>query len=1515
MIDIKTFAVPKEGTTTKYISSEFGNESSTPVNPFEPHYLWGQYFDDTQDIDGDMTVNGVISADKLRTINLETENSYIGKAYIDEADISTLNSYTGVINNLSGVNLNYQLATIVAAYIKELSSDEITTENLTVTKSAHFFELIIDKIKAAGGAILLTPADGFVIDSVLDVSGGKKLLFRANDGEKAIRNMWQVNDQAICQTFNQAQIGTNYNVSNKYWWSLVTAVGTETINDEDYHYIVVSTTTKDGTLNPEAGDEVAMLGYRGTNDPNRQSAIYISAYASLDDELVAPLICQYRGINDFDLASHKYTWFASGVTAKGQSNNVFSNEIRGNLRMSSGQSVEDAISGGQSVDITSYKILLNTTSIKNGDTIKPSTLTATLLKNHNGETTELSTVPTGLNMKLYGVTGNSNSPLYTWYAGNAISMSTTNLVTYDYLYMLLSDGSTAYDRASISIVADGQDGQDGSASVNGGHWVFAYKPYKPRPDKPTPDKPTGTGNSDGWSTDPSTPDYANGEYLWMSQCFVSGTGDYDIWTNPIRFTGDNGRPGEDGNKTEFIYAVNTSTTTPPDITYTPNRNKTRDDDDFAPIGWEDNPQGVKAQNQVEWVSTRIKIGSAAWGDFAPPAIWSKWGEKGTDGDGYEYIFKGSNYSSASDLTKPNSISQPSSSSEGLTKDDDGFVPEGWSNQPVQLSPSVLYEYVSVRKKTSQGWQPFSTPKLWAQWSAPGSNGQDGNTWVFIYNNSKTKPNKPNDHVGVGALPEGWHTEWTEPDYDAGEYVWMSQTEVIGNVYGIWSEPIRLTGQNGKAGEDGTKIEFIYKRSTANNITSSDISYSPYNNKTRYDDDFVPEGWTDNPTGVDETNQYEWVATREKNNGIWSTFSTPAIWSKWGEKGMDGDGYEYIYTRLQQGQMYMIPTPLDWETNTDYQSSEREYIPTGWYDDPVSPSQQFPTVYVSVRKRRNGVWQPFSTPSIWARWIEGGTGQDGQDGQDGENAKQDLMLDCGSYCTITYDGSTQKYTLTRQLSVYVYHHDGNTMTPVTTQDNYSIWWRYNNTSTYTKLKTGDLNITSDGKWETNAVSATPTTKLSSIPQYAVYQLRNANGSVMYDQLVVYSKMATEAVIAVARNEINIWVSDVESKIGDSIINTLNAVSSLQIRFDNITATIAGVLTTYGIDGTTINSIEDRFTQIEASLEGFRSTVYSKTEVNGLITETQSMIDQKADEISLSITNQLRSTGINITDGIITLNADKTVINGNLILQQNGNNEQGLIFRHANDEDGLKLTTDAVPALSTFVNDYSGYTRMIIGTNGFAWQTGNSSSTDRYLYVTSNDITLYSDSHYGKNNEGKTQIRIPLSGGQTGEIIDYIGDMNQSQAKTWYADLNSTTNVSFVESNVKVQHNGVRCVRLPSNATAAYYTFIPSSKDKVLLCYPTNGHRIRIDVGATGAIGNGSNIGHTYYIKIMPRASSNVKVELFGATFLPGDRDLENTLSTTFNITDNCIYTVIVLGNSEAGTTQYALVGRMQSGSYT
>lgn len=109
-----------------------------------------------------------------------------------------------------------------------------------------------------------------------------------------------------------AQTGISHNVSNKYYWRLVTEVGVETTEidgeQKECNYIVLSFTVKDGSSEPEVGDEIMQLGYRGSDDIERQSAIILSAYKTPDATVKSPAIVQYVGINDFNLSSHKYNY-------------------------------------------------------------------------------------------------------------------------------------------------------------------------------------------------------------------------------------------------------------------------------------------------------------------------------------------------------------------------------------------------------------------------------------------------------------------------------------------------------------------------------------------------------------------------------------------------------------------------------------------------------------------------------------------------------------------------------------------------------------------------------------------------------------------------------------------------------------------------------------------------------------------------------------------------------------------------------------------------------------------------------------------------------------------------------------------------------------------------------------------------------------------------------------------------------------------------------------------------------
>ena len=437
-----------------------GNREGKGYPELEAHYLWGQFFNGKQDVNGDITTDG--------NVNFYGNLNFLGEYDPDDDLRGNLN-----IGNVNADN----------GHFKEMNNDilkanEAYINNLTVTGSAHFFELIIDKIRSVGGAIMLTPGDGFELWGY-NLSGEKNinLWWVCDDVKGAKYNHWKVNDQALCKSFDDSVIGESGYISNKNWWAKVVAVNeaptwcvklgadeynpdlvtvlpnytyynnthsylrktdfTESdnyvyvektnranwISNEEYFNLSASDKSKyeysqlyihqnddgsviqitqlqyentdpsktdllvydnkekswrllrdfckadckscfsitidktqcssgstfsdgEGTYVFQEGDNIVMLGNQ--EDPERQNAIYLNAGGqgdSLDTDIRPPFFAQYKGINDFDLKGHRLTWFSGGwVGAQGtQGTQGFANNIQGNLKIATGESVEEYV--------------------------------------------------------------------------------------------------------------------------------------------------------------------------------------------------------------------------------------------------------------------------------------------------------------------------------------------------------------------------------------------------------------------------------------------------------------------------------------------------------------------------------------------------------------------------------------------------------------------------------------------------------------------------------------------------------------------------------------------------------------------------------------------------------------------------------------------------------------------------------------------------------------------------------------------------------------------------------------------------------------------------------------------------------------------------------------------------------------------------------------------------------------------------------------------------------------------
>ena len=291
---------------------------------FVPRYIFGNYFDDTEDLKGDIKdVKNITTSESVTCHNIAADSGNIGELTATTISSHSVESQEVTADNINAKNTTSDLITGKKGEFNNITSDFVTSteiqgksvstsvlqasdasiSNLNVSGTAHFFQLMIDQIKSSRGQTIVTAANAKIY-KVVNVFGNYMCFFHASDDVAKVGNMFAVNDLVVCQTFNAAY-DSEFNVNNRYYWRKVIAVS-NTPQEEGgkyYHWITLSATDCDVKSNaiPQAEDEICQLG--NTTDTTRQSAIIISAYNSqfLDSELLAPSISQYEGTSRHEL--------------------------------------------------------------------------------------------------------------------------------------------------------------------------------------------------------------------------------------------------------------------------------------------------------------------------------------------------------------------------------------------------------------------------------------------------------------------------------------------------------------------------------------------------------------------------------------------------------------------------------------------------------------------------------------------------------------------------------------------------------------------------------------------------------------------------------------------------------------------------------------------------------------------------------------------------------------------------------------------------------------------------------------------------------------------------------------------------------------------------------------------------------------------------------------------------------------------------------------------------------------
>ena len=179
---------------------------------------------------------------------------------------------------------------------------------LEVIGKAIFRSLQIDEYKHIGGNIVLSGANA-VIEKVVPVSGGWKCYLHTDDGDKAITNDWEPGDQALCQTFN-IKAGVYENVSNRYYWRVVSAVAQKSATEKAYIVITADDAYRDKSTDndaPMAGDNVVLCGHNslwdvanGIDPTLNRNRMNVTMITTSKEE--GGTIEVYRNIHDFSLS-------------------------------------------------------------------------------------------------------------------------------------------------------------------------------------------------------------------------------------------------------------------------------------------------------------------------------------------------------------------------------------------------------------------------------------------------------------------------------------------------------------------------------------------------------------------------------------------------------------------------------------------------------------------------------------------------------------------------------------------------------------------------------------------------------------------------------------------------------------------------------------------------------------------------------------------------------------------------------------------------------------------------------------------------------------------------------------------------------------------------------------------------------------------------------------------------------------------------------------------------------------
>lgn len=1175
LISIDNYTVPhdkgKGGGNVTYVINNGGNsKSSMNYNSVNASMA-----------DIDYLTAKSITANDAEIMYLQTKEGQILKLTGDSLKYNRgqIDDFTS--NSIETNKLKAQDIDALKAWIETLNSKEITTEYLTVTKQAHFFELVIDKIRSVGGQIILSSAN-CVIDKVYGYSGSTLLgideftaaqnsqidkfyvYWKAKDNStgRSITNDWEGGDQAICQSFNNVSEGVNYNVANKYYWRKVNGL----LADK---YINLSTGEQRDRGENLPTSLQFKIGLKATQTQLKSDTPLIN------NEIRWKVQSQGQEVYWSNTIINGYTAAAVIMTTASQSLGIqIVPDVEDVSKLATTVKLELYIAkyGSMTSDKAeniNVGVYFNDGTYKFFPNIESSSGT-------NEYVIDLDNPPTPIECITIVSTNKID-----WYLCHGMILSNTN-----------KDSSPLTSDAAILASYPGPGDNLVQLGYHGGDPDLAYR------QSAIIISANKTIDQGGTYNGYNIPAIVSPSYAQYQGIGSISNHRYDLYVYRQSYF--------DANGATF-----------------------KGDISLCTIGGQSIDQAIESNSKRLLIDTGVVQVNVSGGttvqSISPAAIniniISIEGENSevlnAVPSGYKviiYFFNSNNQEvQASKITKNGgdsllSISLPTGTNLGdINRFRTDLEKIGTSENIIIDSKEINYIRSAASAVTGR--------------------------YEFRYKNytptsQSPTPTKPT--TGSDGTSGGWARSVSSPNTANGEFTFMTQCYANqDNTYGEWTNPIRITGGNGKDGEDGTEIEFIY--------TQNDSGVAPDAPPTTQTDDWhgTTGGvtWYDNPQGVSANMRFEYVSMRYKENDVWGAYSTPVIWSTWGVKGMDGDGYEYVYKTTTTNSAPTITTPSNWATDSTYQSDD--YVPTGegWYDEPQTLNSTYKWQWVSTRKKTYNalqdsvIWHPFTTPKLWSNFV---TADGGVPGQDGKDAILDILMPVKEmfYADLkTSTGASQKTRVRIDLDYKLVQKEGDTVNElVWATSGYTLKvYFYNNkmqslgsSSGYTitngeysqnnLMSTLGLGNNIDWKvWSTTPPSQThPTDNWDYCPSFAKVVLSKSDDVV--ETRLLYLQVEEGAAMKIMDDRIVTVIGDTQ---GSSV------VGYLQNNYYTKTETASAVTSTVTQTTYTKNEVESKLSEVEQTAEQYSVNVYE--DIDGKLSQSGIDIDAHTIELNSENTN--------------------------------------------------------------------------------------------------------------------------------------------------------------------------------------------------------------------------------------------------------------------------------------------------------